>query len=139
MSCFCGGSTFVSAGWKSCIGNTYLSEVEVLQVLLSELAIQVQTRIKCVEDEKSRLFKKLIVLCFNMEDQKADVLETQCNFHAMIAECQHLHEQKTKAKNCNLIFDQCLHLSNMLGKSKAKICSLNMQLGSNLQKETKSH
>jgi hypothetical protein len=52
-----------------------LSKVENLQALLCELASQMQTQIKRVEDEKSWLFEKLIRLCFNMENQKADVLE----------------------------------------------------------------
>ncbi len=46
-----------------------------------------QIRIKCVEDEKIQLFEKLIGLRFNMEDQKMDVLEMQCNFIVMEVEC----------------------------------------------------
>jgi hypothetical protein len=51
------------------------NKVEILQVLLSELTSQMQIQIKCVEDEKSWLSKKLIRLRFNMEDRKANVLE----------------------------------------------------------------
>lgn len=64
-----------------------LSKVEILQALLYQLALHVQIRIKCVEDEKIQLFEKLIGLRFNMEDQKMDVLEMQCNFIVMEVEC----------------------------------------------------
>jgi hypothetical protein len=69
---------------KLCIGGAWcpygvspmdLNKVEILQVLLSELTSQMQIQIKCFEDEKSWLSKKLIRLCFNMEDRKANVLE----------------------------------------------------------------